>query len=132
MVFNKFKSSSNKAPLYSVNASKTNDLSSAKVQSFKEKLQRINPDAAWLRNFTPATGTCNIDNNSEISLSKLHNITFSYMDTVDITSIECVEHFSVYYESLRISTDKCIQVEIATRDQQANPFWEHCKKKNKH
>jgi hypothetical protein len=48
------------------------------------------------------------------------------------TSIECVEHFSVYYESLRISTDKCIQVEIATRDQQANPFWEHCKKKNKH
>ena len=127
MVFNKFKSSSNKAPLYSVNASKTNDLSSAKVQSFKEKLQRINPDAAWLRNFTPATGTCNIDNNSEISLSKLHNITFSYMDTVDITSIECVEHFSAYYDSLKISKDERIQVEIATRDQQANPLWKEAR-----
>jgi hypothetical protein len=49
------------------------------------------------------------------------------MDTVDITSIECVEHFSAYYESLRISTDECIQVEIATRDQQASPFWKEAR-----
>jgi hypothetical protein len=45
MVFNKFKSSSNKAPLYSVNASKAIDLSS-------EKLQRINPDANMITGFS--------------------------------------------------------------------------------
>jgi hypothetical protein len=71
---------------------------------------------------------CNIDNsNSEITLPKLHNITFSYMDTVDITSIECVEHFSAYCDSLKISKNECIQVEIATRDQQANPIWKEAR-----
>lgn len=55
-----------------------------------------------VKKFTPATGTCNIDSKSEIILSKLHNITFSYMNTVDITSIQCVGHFSAYYESKNI------------------------------
>ncbi|XP_076087997.1 uncharacterized protein LOC143058383 [Mytilus galloprovincialis] len=127
MVFNKFKSPDRKVSLYSVNASFSKDLSTPAILSFKERLMNVNPDAGWLMNFPQISDSC--ENNTSIStLPKLHNINFSYMDTVDITSIECVQHFLSYFDSLKITKDDCSKIEVATREQHKNPLWKQVRR----
>ncbi|CAC5412426.1 unnamed protein product [Mytilus coruscus] len=123
MVFNKFKSPDRKVSLYSVNASFSKDLSTPAIQSFKERPMNVNPDAGWLKNF-PQTSASEICTNVS-TLPKLHNINFSYMDSVDISSIECVQQFSSYFDSLKITKDECSKIEMATREQHKNPLWKH-------
>ena len=127
MVFNKFKSPDRKVSLYSVNASFSKDLSTPAILSFKERLMNVNPDAGWLMNFPQISDSC--ENNTSVStLPKLHNINFSYMDTVDITSIECVQHFLSYFDSLKITKDDCSKIEVATREQHKNPLWKQVRR----
>lgn len=83
---------------YSV-SDKSADLTLPSVQEFKEKLEKINPMAGWLKNFSKIQ-TAPV---FERAIPELHHISFCYKDNVDLFSENCQQHFMQYFESLYIS-----------------------------
>lgn len=107
---------------YSV-SDKSADLTLPSVQEFKEKLEKINPMAGWLKNFSKIQ-TAPV---FERAIPELHHISFCYKDNVDLFSENCQQHFMQYFESLYISAEECEIINEMTIGQSINPKWKEAR-----
>ena len=119
MVFRKDKSATT-AKIYNITTSNHHNLLSSEIVSFKEKLEKVNPNAAWLKNFE--TNNNNLPG-PEFTLPELHNISFQYKDSVDISSVECLDIFSTYFDNLSLTKEQCVTINELTLGQHENHLW---------